>query len=136
MECPIGVFPTGKRCSMNRSLKAALLSGLVFPGAGQLYLGRRRRGWLFILSVLLIFVCVVIRMTVLAYRAIATAAARGEAIDAGAIQRAVAASTDVAASAGFVLLVLLWIAAILDAWTTGERMQAQGDRESGSGGAR
>ncbi|MES2322729.1 MAG: hypothetical protein V4633_10745 [Pseudomonadota bacterium] len=34
---------------MNRSMKAALLSGLVFPGAGQLYLGLRWRGLLFML---------------------------------------------------------------------------------------
>ena len=37
---------------MNRSLSAALLSALVFPGAGQIYLGRRRRGWAIVLTVL------------------------------------------------------------------------------------
>jgi TM2 domain-containing membrane protein YozV len=37
--------------TMNRSLPAALLSALVFPGAGQLYLGRRRRGWTIALTV-------------------------------------------------------------------------------------
>ena len=34
---------------MKKSMKAALLSGLVFPGTGQLYLGQRRRGWALIL---------------------------------------------------------------------------------------
>lgn len=37
---------------MHRSVTAALLSGLVFPGTGQIYLGRRRRGWLFALLAL------------------------------------------------------------------------------------
>lgn len=37
---------------MDRSLRAALLSALVFPGAGQLYLGRRARGCLFMLPAL------------------------------------------------------------------------------------
>ena len=37
---------------MNRSLPAALLSALVFPGAGQIYLGHRRRGWAIALTVL------------------------------------------------------------------------------------
>lgn len=37
---------------MNRAVKAALLSGLVFPGAGQLFLGKRLRGWLFVLPAL------------------------------------------------------------------------------------
>jgi TM2 domain-containing membrane protein YozV len=36
----------------NRALSAALLSALVFPGVGQLYLKRRRRGWLFVLVAL------------------------------------------------------------------------------------
>lgn len=35
---------------MNRSLKAALLSGLVFPGVGQLFLGHRRRALLFLVT--------------------------------------------------------------------------------------
>lgn len=34
---------------MHRSLKAALLSGLVFPGVGQLFLGLRLRALLFLL---------------------------------------------------------------------------------------
>jgi hypothetical protein len=38
---------------MHRSLFAALLSGLVFPGTGQIYLGRRRRGWIIVLITLL-----------------------------------------------------------------------------------
>jgi hypothetical protein len=34
---------------MNRSVKAALISALVFPGAGHLYLKRRARACLFLL---------------------------------------------------------------------------------------
>ncbi|CUI03467.1 hypothetical protein LXA47_01325 [Massilia sp. P8910] len=37
---------------MNRSVVALLLSGLVFPGAGQYYLGRRARACLFIVPTL------------------------------------------------------------------------------------
>lgn len=37
---------------MKRSVVATLLSGLVFPGAGQIYLGHRRRGWAIVLAVL------------------------------------------------------------------------------------
>ena len=37
---------------MNRSAKAALLSGLVFPGVGQLFLGRVLRGLLFLIPAL------------------------------------------------------------------------------------
>ena len=37
---------------MNRSVIAALLSALAFPGVGQLYLGQRRRGVLIIVVAL------------------------------------------------------------------------------------
>jgi hypothetical protein len=38
---------------MNRAIAAALLSGLVFPGAGHLYLRRPRRACLFLVPTLL-----------------------------------------------------------------------------------
>lgn len=37
---------------MNRSVKAALLSGLVFPGAGQWFLGRKARAMVFLVPAL------------------------------------------------------------------------------------
>lgn len=37
---------------MDRSVKAALLSGLVFPGAGQWFLGRRGRAMVFLVPAL------------------------------------------------------------------------------------
>jgi hypothetical protein len=111
---------------MKKSMKAALLSGLVFPGTGQLYLGQRRRGWALIFSVLLIFVYIVIRMTAQAYREIAAAAAQDVAIDMTALQKAVAASSDTVTTAGLSLLVLIWLAAIIDAYIAGERLQGTG----------
>ncbi len=111
---------------MKKSMKAALLSGLVFPGVGQVYLGQRRRGWAFIVSVILLFVTVVIRITMHAYREIAAAAANGVAIDITAIQKAVAAGSDTVTTAGLALLVLIWLAAIIDACMAGERLENTG----------
>lgn len=116
---------------MKKSVKAALLSGLVFPGTGQVYLGQRRRGWSVIVAVILIFAGVVSHITVKAYREIAAAAAQGAAIDITAIQKSVAASSDFATTAGLVLLILLWLAAIIDAYIAGERLE---DRGVGPGG--
>jgi hypothetical protein len=116
---------------MKQSMKAALLSGLVFPGAGHLYLGRRLRGWAFIVSVLLIFAYLVIHVTVHAYREIEAAQAKGAAIDMTAIQHSVAAVSDGATTAGFALLVLIWLAAILDAYVAGERLESKGGRQGG-----
>jgi len=111
---------------MKKSLKAALISGLLFPGTGQVYLGQRRRGWAVIVSVILIFAYVVIHITVNAYREIAAAAAQGVAIDIMVIQKSVAASSDFAATAGLALLVLLWLAAIIDAYIAGEQLEDTG----------
>jgi TM2 domain-containing membrane protein YozV len=111
---------------MKKSLKATLLSGLVFPGTGQLYLGQRRRGWALIFSVLLIVVYIVIHMTVQAYREIAAAAAQGLAIDLTALQKSVAASSDTVTTAGLALLILIWLAATIDAYMAGERLQGTG----------
>lgn len=33
---------------MNKSIKSALLSALIFPGVGQISAGYKKRGWLFI----------------------------------------------------------------------------------------
>ena len=116
---------------MKKSLKAALLSGLVFPGAGQVYLGQRKRGWAFIVSTILIFAYVVIHITVQAYREITAAAAKGVALDIPAIQQSVASISDAATTAAFALLVLLWIAAILDAYVAGERLEGKGAGQGG-----
>ncbi len=116
---------------MKKSLKATLLSGFVFPGVGQVYLGQRRRGWGFIVSVSLIFAYVVIHITVHAYREIAAAAAKGVAIDIPVIQKSVANSSDAATTAGLALLVLLWLAAILDAYVAGERLEGTGAGQGG-----
>ena len=116
---------------MKKSTKAAMLSGLVFPGAGQLYLGCRRRGWAFIVSVILIFAYDVIHVTVQAYREIAAVQAKGVAIDMTAIQKSVAAVSDAATTAGFALLVFIWLAAILDAYVAGERLEGKGAGQEG-----
>lgn len=34
---------------MNKAIKSALLSALIFPGVGQISAGHKKRGWLFIM---------------------------------------------------------------------------------------
>lgn len=46
---------------MNNSLKGALLSGLIFPGLGQVVLKRYKRGALIILAVLVCLSVVVVK---------------------------------------------------------------------------
>jgi polyisoprenyl-teichoic acid--peptidoglycan teichoic acid transferase len=52
-------YPSRSRRHRRRALIAALLSAIL-PGAGQLYLGRRRRGWLMLLIVALLAVAALV----------------------------------------------------------------------------
>ncbi len=106
---------------MDRSVKAAMLSGLVFPGVGQLFLKRRVRGLLFLLPALVatIYFTHAVLQPVLA---IAQDIGAGIVpLDPFAIQRRVEATRidttlmDVAV----LVMVAAWIGSTLDAWLVG-----------------
>lgn len=109
---------------MHRSVTAALLSGLVFPGTGQIYLGRRRRGWLFVLLALaaVLYLATQVMPPVLA---IADEIASGTlALDPAAIalrleQRGQAANPLHTLAA--LVMLLCWIASTIDAWWLGRK---------------
>ena len=44
---------------MKRSIKAALISGLVFPGLGQIIIGAKKRGWVIVAVTMTSFVVLV-----------------------------------------------------------------------------
>ena len=107
---------------MHRSVTAALLSGLVFPGTGQIYLGRRRRGWLFVLLALaaLLYLTTQMLEPVLA---LADEITNGTlALDPAAIalrleQRGQSANP--LHTLAVLVLLLSWIASTIDAWWLG-----------------
>lgn len=107
---------------MQRSIKAALLSGLVFPGAGQLFLGRYLRGCLFLVPALV--AAVYFTSTVLEpIMAIAQQVQSGTlpfdplVIEARLQQNGAAASPLVNAAA--LVMLVSWIGATVDAWFAG-----------------
>lgn len=112
---------------MQRSTKAALLSGLVFPGAGQLFLGRYLRACLFLVPALvaaLYFSGEVLEPVL----AIARDIERGAMVlDPVAIEarlhsngQAPSPMMNVAA----LVMLAAWIGATVDAWLTGKRKTA------------
>ena len=115
---------------MTKSLKAALLSGLVFPGAGQILLRRYGRG-------ILIMVCVLAAVAVLVVTAARTATVmlrqlemQGEVIDLDTLVRlAVEASHSTAPTyAGSIIwIVFCWVFSVIDAYRIG-RALGQPDR--------
>lgn len=111
---------------MKQSLKGALLSGLVFPGLGQVVLGAKKRGWLLILTSIFSFGVIVVSAVQKALGIIEKLAAEGKPLDVQSI-------TEVASNASttpgsvmfnlfFLILVFCWLFSIIDAYRVGTRM--------------
>lgn len=103
---------------MRKSTRAALLSGLVFPGIGQLYLKRRWRG-VVLAGLALLALGTVVTVAVERALAIVDRILSGEIpVDAATISALVTASDDadsLTVSVAGSLLVACWLLGILDA---------------------
>ena len=105
---------------MNRAVNAALISALVFPGAGHLYLKRGARACLFLLPTL-------VAVMVWLNDAMAQASAIAAQIMAGTMSAdpvAIAASLEqhggsTLTTLAVTVMVVCWIGATLDAWMLG-----------------
>jgi hypothetical protein len=102
---------------MKPSIKAALLSGLVFPGLGHLVLRRGRRGCLFLLPAALALCYLLARVLELANQLLAELEAGTLAPDPLLIlERVHASGIDNPATSGAALVCLVcWAGAIADA---------------------
>ena len=107
---------------MQRSVKAALLSALVFPGAGQLFLKRGARAGLFVLPTLgaiAVFVNDALEQATLIANQILAGTAPLDPVALAA--RLEQGSGDSAlGTAAVIVLVLCWTAAIIDAYLLGQ----------------
>lgn len=115
---------------MDNSTKAALLSGLVFPGAGHMFLKQYLRGSILI-GLSLIATTVIVIIIFQRALAVIDRINRGEiAIEAGAVADMVSASTAGGDSrtAGIALLVLgaCWLIGIFDSWRIGHAQEERG----------
>lgn len=118
-----GVCEKSYSAEMKKSSKAALLSGLIFPGIGHIFLREYFRGSaLVVLSLAALSVVVTI-----AYQhalLIVDRIISGDvSVEAGAIARAVSNSTTAADSlvenAAVIVLVACWLAGIIDSYRLG-----------------
>jgi len=124
---------------MRQATKGLLLSGLVFPGLGQLLLGRRLRGGLFIAVVLASTIACVVAGTRVALGILARLEASGRPIDLAAIT---AAATEAAGGGGVLLIeallgliVLCWLVALVDAYLLGRALDWRGVQDRAGGEA-
>jgi hypothetical protein len=117
---------------MNNSLKGAFLSGLVFPGLGQLVLKHYKRGAVIIIAVLISLSIVVVETVQHALAMLEEIQIEGGAISISSISeaatRASTTSGSLAFNLAFLLVILLWIIGAVDAYRIGKRK----DIEEGS----
>ena len=116
---------------MNNAIKGALLSGLVFPGLGQLVLRQYRRGLVIMLAVLISLSVIVVKAVHYARVILENIELQGDVIDMTAISNA--ATRESLQSGGFTLnllmlfIIVCWIAGAVDAYMIGKKKDREGD---------
>ncbi len=109
---------------MTLSVRAALFSALVFPGAGQILLRRCGRGALFILAVLVGIAGFSLAAASAALPDLEAASMAGEVVDAALLIKVAGDATASAVSthAGWLVwIVAVWVFSIADAYRLGKR---------------
>lgn len=110
---------------MKPEIKAALLSGCVFPGFGQIYLKRYRRGLFFIILVLLGVIVVAGIAAGEALKSLKTVQLKGGEVDVNAISNIAMGSLAQTGAYVAVLLLLIaccWIYSVIDAYRIGKKV--------------
>jgi hypothetical protein len=113
------------KCKMNNSLKGALLSGLVFPGLGQVVLRRYRRGIAFMLTVSIILLAIVVKAVQQALTILEKIEAEGGVLSMNTIMSAVTQASNPSESLTFkilfLLLIFIWIIGVVDGYRVGKK---------------
>lgn len=113
---------------MNQSIKSSLLSALVFPGVGQLYLKRYRIASLLIITVLACLYFIVMEAVEQAMNILEQIEASGTAINTSNIvemsTRAANNADTTTTSIATALIVICWFVGIVDAYRSGKKMIA------------
>lgn len=115
---------------MKSSLKGALLSGLIFPGLGQIALKRYPRGIALMLVVMSALIVMIVTAVQQAYAVLESIEAAGGTPDSETIRQAAehaaAAPGSALIPAMALLIVICWVVGVIDAYRIGR----QKDREA------
>ena len=110
---------------MNKPMKCALLSALIFPGVGQISIGHKKRGWfiIFVSGILLyMMISEIIRQ---ASSLVEKMQKSGVALDyefiSNKTSELVSFSDNSSLNTLLVLLIISWIASVIDAYILGEK---------------
>ena len=113
---------------MKHSIKGALLSGLVFPGTGQIALKHYKRG---ITLLLIAAVCVfyIVKQAVNQAFNILDRLNQGGSLDMNAISQAASQASDASSSLmvniAYLLIIGCWLFSIIDAYAIGKEMDSK-----------
>ena len=111
---------------ISNSLKGALLSGLVFPGLGQIFLKHHKRGIALIMTVSLSMVVIIVKSVQLSLDMLEQIMLKGGVINMKTISytatEALRSSDSLISKLSFLLMALCWIVGIIDAYITGRKM--------------
>lgn len=117
---------------MNNSLKGAFLSGLIFPGLGQVVLKHYKRGAVIMLTVLVSLSVVVVKAVQHALAILEKIESEGGAISMSTISNAATQAATTSGSLTFnlvlLLVILCWTIGVVDAYRIGKKK----DIEEGS----
>jgi hypothetical protein len=115
---------------MNNSLKGALLSGLVFPGLGQVVLRHYRRGIAFIVTVSIILLVIVVKTVQHAFTILEKIQTEGGVLSMNAIMNAVTQASTLSESLTLnlllFLLIFIWIIGVVDGYRVGKKKDKEG----------
>ena len=110
---------------MNQSVKAALLSALILPGLGQISLGYKKRGGLIIGFIAVLFFIIVNNIMKISHEVINKMQQNGLAMDVETISKMtseqVGFSDNLFLNITLILLIVTWLASILDAYLLGKK---------------
>lgn len=110
---------------MNQSVKAALLSALVFPGVGQIVNGHIKRGWTFVAIVAVLLVMLISKLMQQALLVLEEMQKKGAAIDINEVSRisaeVVSFSNNLFLNVTLSILIVTWLISIVDAYRVGKK---------------
>jgi TM2 domain-containing membrane protein YozV len=113
---------------MNNAIKGALLSGLVFPGLGQLVLRQYRRGAVIMLAVAISLSVIVVKAIRIAQDILQNVELQADMIDMTAITDAATReslqSGSITLNLLMIFIIVCWIAATADAYRIGRKLDS------------
>jgi len=124
---------------MRNALKAALLSGLVFPGLGQFVLKHHKRGIALMIVVLACLMAIVIKGVQQSLATLEKIASEGGIIDVKTVSNAASQASTTSSSLifnlGLLLIIICWMIGVIDAYRSGKKKDiAEGSTDQATNG--